>query len=220
MRTDAAKARYTSGIVAGIATNLIWALAFLVPVLLAEQSALALTIGRYAAYGLVSIGVAIALRGYGVRGLGAREWGTALLFAASGNVVYYFLAVMAILYAGAPVAAGIIGGLPVTVALYGNWRRREFAFRRLLWPVVLLLADMHPVNRCTHQASAIDRMHVATHPVNRCTHQASARSASRALSRRSGSGRGMPSPTRTSSRRDRGFTLAPGPPASGWRRSC
>jgi drug/metabolite transporter (DMT)-like permease len=131
--------RYAAGVVAGVATNLLWALALLVPVLLEEQSALALTLGRYAAYGILSVGIAFALPGDGVRRLRRREWGMALVFAAAGNVAYYFLFVLAIAHAGPAVAAGIIGALPVTVALYGNWRRREFPFGRLLSPIVLLV---------------------------------------------------------------------------------
>ena len=129
-----------------MATNLLWALAIVAPVLLPEQSALALTIGRYTAYGVVSVAAITLMRGSGVRTLARREWLTALVFAAAGNVVYYFLFVMAVANAGAPIAAAIIGSLPVTVALYGNWRRREFPFARLLWPIVLLVGGLVVIN--------------------------------------------------------------------------
>ncbi len=125
--------------------------------ILAEQSALALTVGRYTAYGLVSIAVITVMRGDGVRQLGPREWLTALVFAAAGNVGYYFLFVLAIANAGAPIAAAIIGALPVTVALYGNWRRHEFPFRRLLWPIVLLLAGMTVLNVAEWGAGSANR---------------------------------------------------------------
>jgi drug/metabolite transporter (DMT)-like permease len=146
--------RYAAGLVAGVATQLIWALAFLIPVLLAEQSALAITLGRYLAYGVVSLAMSAALRGYGMRGVLRREWAVAIAFAAAGNVGYYFLAVLAIAYAGAPAAAAIIGALPVTVALYGNWRRREFPVRRLALPIALLLAGMLVLNVAEWQHAA------------------------------------------------------------------
>src|SRR5688500_3109814 len=93
--TSAAGSRYAAGVIAGVATNLLWALAIVMPVLLEEQSALGLTIGRYTAYGLVSLAVTGLMRGAGVRQLGRREWLTALVFAAAGNVGYYFLFVLA-----------------------------------------------------------------------------------------------------------------------------
>ena len=140
------RSRYVAGIVAGVATNLLWALAIVAPVLLPEQSALALTLGRYTAYGVVSVAAIALMRGSGVRHLGRREWLTALVFAAAGNAVYYFLFVMAVANAGAAIAAAIIGSLPITVALYGNWRRREFPFARLLWPILLILAGLVVIN--------------------------------------------------------------------------
>ena len=148
-------ARHAGGVLAGVATNMLWALAIVMPVVLAEQSALALTLGRYTAYGLVSLAVIAVLRGDGVRSLRRREWGIALVFAAAGNVGYYFLFVLAVANAGAPLAAAIIGALPITVALYGNWRRREFPFGRLLWPIALLVTGLLLMNVAEWDAGGV-----------------------------------------------------------------
>lgn len=68
------------GVAAGGAAGLVWGLAFLVPVLLHGWSAVAVTTGRYLAYGLVSALLFLAGR-RGMRGLARRHWRPALAFA-------------------------------------------------------------------------------------------------------------------------------------------
>ncbi|MCK2236334.1 MULTISPECIES: DMT family transporter [unclassified Crossiella] len=134
-----------AGIGLGIGANLIWGLAFLVPVLLPEFSPVAVTLGRYVCYGLLSVAL-IVFTGTRLRGHSWPVWRSCLLFAVTGNVGYYFLLVQGIALVGAPVVAVIIGTLPVTVAVYGNLRRREFPFRRLALPVGVILAGLVAVN--------------------------------------------------------------------------
>ena len=45
--------RLTAGLLAGTGAGLVWGLAFLVPVLLPGWSAVAVTAGRYLAYGML-----------------------------------------------------------------------------------------------------------------------------------------------------------------------
>lgn len=134
-----------AGIGLGIGANLIWGLAFLVPVLLPEFSPVAVTLGRYVCYGLLSV-LLIAVTGTRLRGHGWPVWRACLLFAVAGNIGYYFLLVQGIALVGAPVVAVIIGTLPVTVAVYGNLRRREFPFSRLVLPIGLILLGLVAVN--------------------------------------------------------------------------
>ncbi len=134
------------GTLYGVSANLLWGLAFLVPVLLPASSSVAITVGRYLFYGVVSAGIVACTRGAGLRGLDRRVWATALVFAFAGNLGYYFFMVQGLVHAGAPATTVIIGTLPVTMALYGNWRRREFPFRRLLLPLGLIAAGLALVN--------------------------------------------------------------------------
>ncbi|MEV7008436.1 DMT family transporter [Streptosporangium sp. NPDC051022] len=135
----------TAAVATGITANLIWGLAFLVPVLLSAFDPVVITLGRYVSYGIVSL-LILAVTRTRLRGLGRDVWLMAALFAFTGNVGYYFFLVQGVALVGAPVVAVIIGTLPVTVALYGNWRQREFPFGRLALPVALIATGLVIVN--------------------------------------------------------------------------
>jgi drug/metabolite transporter (DMT)-like permease len=134
------------GVLCGISANLIWGLAFLIPVLLPDSDAVALALGRYLVFGLLSACILIVRRGAGMRGLDRRVWLTALVFAFAGHVGYYFFLVQGISHAGAPITTAIIGTLPVTVAVTGNLVRREFPFSRLLLPLGFITVGLVLVN--------------------------------------------------------------------------
>lgn len=134
------------GVLSGVGANLIWGLAFLVPVLLPDSDAVALALGRYLVFGVVSVGILVVTRGAGLRGVGRQVWITATLFAFAGHLGYYFFLVQGITHAGAPITAVIIGTLPVTVAVTGNWVRREFPFSRLLLPLGFITVGLVLVN--------------------------------------------------------------------------
>lgn len=134
------------GVLCGVSANLAWGLAFLMPVLLPDSDAVALALGRYLVFGLVSLSVVIFTRGAWMRGLGRQVWLTALAFAFAGHLGYYFFLVQGIRNAGAPITTVIIGTLPVTVALTGNWVRKEFPFSRLLVPLGFITVGLVLVN--------------------------------------------------------------------------
>jgi drug/metabolite transporter (DMT)-like permease len=134
------------GVLCGIGANLIWGLAFLMPVLFPNSDAVALALGRYLAFGVVSVGIMIFARGAGMRGLGRPVWFTAMVFAFAGHLGYYFFLVQGITHAGAPITTVILGTLPVTVALTGNWVRKEFPFSRLLIPLGFITIGLVLVN--------------------------------------------------------------------------
>ncbi len=134
-----------AGVSAGTTAGLIWGLAFLVPVLLHGWSAVAVTAGRYLAYGAVSV-VFFAVGGRGMREVTRRHWRTALQFAITGNVGYYLLLVLGIELIGAPITDIVIGCIPVTLAIVGNLCSRSYAWRLLAVPVVLVTAGLLIVN--------------------------------------------------------------------------
>ena len=149
MHDRRSRSRMLIGVACGASANFLWGLAFLVPVLLPDTGSAVITLGRYLCYGVASTCVLLALRGAGLgqfRRLGAGGWRTVLLFALTGNLAYYFFLVQGVALAGAPVVTVIIGTLPVTVALYGNWRRREFPFSRLAPSVGLIAVGLVLVN--------------------------------------------------------------------------
>jgi drug/metabolite transporter (DMT)-like permease len=151
-----------SGVVVGVSANLIWGLAFLVPVLLASFDPVAITMGRYLSYGAVSLLILLLSRG-SLRDHPRQVWLTAVLFGITGNVGYYFFLVQGVELVGAPVVTVIIGTLPVTVALYGNWRRREYPFSWLAPPVGLILVGLVLVNLTEVGWSGLDDRSLAAH---------------------------------------------------------
>ncbi|HYF96400.1 MAG TPA: DMT family transporter [Symbiobacteriaceae bacterium] len=138
-------ASVATGFHLAIGANAVWGLAFLVPVLLPDAGAVELTLGRYFAYGLVSLVLYLTTVRNQVR-ISRQTWITALAFAAAGNVGYYFLLVLAVHNVGAPVTTMVIGILPITIPLVANWRRREYPFSRLAVPLLLVLVGLTLMN--------------------------------------------------------------------------
>jgi drug/metabolite transporter (DMT)-like permease len=134
-----------AGTGAGMLAGLVWGLAFLLPVLLTGWGAVAITVGRYLAYGALSL-ILVVLGGATPRATARRHWRPALTFALTGNVCYYLLLVLGIALVGAPVTDIIIGSIPVTIALVGNVVSATYPWRRLLLPVALVLVGLLIVN--------------------------------------------------------------------------
>jgi len=131
-----------------IATTALWALAFIVPVMMPQASALDITFGRYFAYGICSLAL---LWRFGKIRFTWRDWCLAAAFALFGNLLYYALLVLGVQLAGPALAVIIIGLLPVSVALWGNHGggnagAREAPFRKLALPLALVLAGLLLVN--------------------------------------------------------------------------
>jgi drug/metabolite transporter (DMT)-like permease len=134
------------GIYYGISVNILSALTFIIPQRETSFTSVQLALGRYLSYGLGSLCIFLLITRHRVKGSDRRTWLTALLFAATGNVSYYIFLVLGVQNVGASVTALINGTLPVTVALYGNWKRREYPFSRLLLPVILLVLGLLVIN--------------------------------------------------------------------------
>lgn len=134
-----------AGVGAATAAGLIWGLAFVLPELLPGWSPVAVTAGRYLAYGMVSL-VLFALGGRRLWRLTLRHWRPALAFALTGNVLYYLLLVVGIDLVGAPATDIIVGCIPVAVALVGNVLSRGHRWRELALPVVLVVIGLAIVN--------------------------------------------------------------------------
>jgi len=144
MTDNAHAVRVTAApLAAMIATTALWALAFIVPLMVPGASSLDITFGRYFAYGICSL---FLLWRFGRVRLSAGDWGLAAAFAFFGNLFYYALLVLGIRLAGAGLAVPIIGLLPVTVALAGNWREGAMPWRALALPLVAVFIGLMMVN--------------------------------------------------------------------------
>nr|WP_298681846.1 DMT family transporter [uncultured Dongia sp.] len=134
---------FYQALLAMIVTTALWALAFIVPLMVPAASALDITFGRYFAYGICSL--FLLWRFGGVR-FSRADWLLAAGFAIFGNLLYYALLVAGIRLSGAGLAVPIIGLLPVTVALAGNWRERAIPWRQLGLPLLAVFIGLMLVN--------------------------------------------------------------------------
>ncbi|MEY9950763.1 drug/metabolite transporter (DMT)-like permease [Leifsonia sp. EB34] len=128
--------------ICGVGANLAWGLAFFLPVVVDGADSVALAIGRYLCFGVVSVSILLARRRRTLVGIGAREWRRAALFSLTGHFGYYLLLVLGIRLAGATIATVIMGVLPVAVALTGGWMRREIAMSRLVLPLMVVAVGL------------------------------------------------------------------------------
>jgi drug/metabolite transporter (DMT)-like permease len=127
------------GIACGAGAGALWGLVFLAPALAHDATPLQLAVGRYLAFGLLSV----ALLGRRGRALAAsldrRDlWWLAAL-ALSGNTLYYVLLSTAVQQGGIAMTALVIGFLPVTVTIIGSREAGAVPLARLA-PALLLCA--------------------------------------------------------------------------------
>jgi drug/metabolite transporter (DMT)-like permease len=130
------------GAACALAAGLMWGLVFAGPLLLPDYPATLQSFGRYVAFGLIALPLALADRRAMSR-LTAADWLEAAKLGLIGNIVYYLFLASAIQRAGGPLPTMVIGTLPVVIALVSN-RRDHRRDGRLPWsrlaPSLLLIA--------------------------------------------------------------------------------
>jgi drug/metabolite transporter (DMT)-like permease len=145
-----ASAALLSGASFALAAGLMWGLVFITPLLLPEYPAALLSVGRYLAFGLIALPLALADR-RNLRRLAKADWIEALKLAAVGNLLYYLLLASAIQRAGGPLPTMIIGTLPVVIAVTSNLRdaRRDgkLPWARLAPSLALIAVGIGLVNK-------------------------------------------------------------------------
>nr|WP_297380124.1 DMT family transporter [uncultured Roseateles sp.] len=131
-----------SGFLFALAAGLMWGLVFVTPLLLPDYPAAMLMAGRYLAFGLLALPLAL-IDWRELRRLTRADWADAVKLSAIGNFLYYLTLAAAIQRAGGPLPTMIIGTLPVVIAVCSNHRNaaRDGHYRwRDLAPALLLIA--------------------------------------------------------------------------------
>jgi len=126
-----------SGVGSALGAGLCWGLVFVAPVMLPDAHPVALSLGRYLAFGLIALALAWPARS-ALRALSRADWLEALKLALVGNLVYYGFLASALQVADVPLPTLIIGSLPVVIAITANLSLREIAWARL-WPALLAI---------------------------------------------------------------------------------
>lgn len=141
------------GLLFALAAGLMWGLVFVAPVMLPGYAPALLTVGRYLAFGLIALplALALALDRRALRELQPADWWEAAKLSLVGNFLYYLCLSAAIQRAGAPLPTMIIGTLPVVIAVCANHRNRvrdgHLPWLKLAPSLLLIAAGLAGVNR-------------------------------------------------------------------------
>ncbi|MBI3369688.1 MAG: DMT family transporter [Burkholderiales bacterium] len=148
-----------TGVLFALAAGLMWGLVFIGPLLLPDYPAALQSFGRYLAFGLIALPLALADRAR-LAQLTRADWIEALKLALIGNIVYYLFLASAIQRAGGPLPTMIIGTLPVVIAVSSNLRDHardgRLPWARLLPSLLLIAAGIACVNRVELRALRAD----------------------------------------------------------------
>jgi drug/metabolite transporter (DMT)-like permease len=110
-----------SGTAFALAAGLMWGLVFVAPLMLPQYPPALLAVGRYLAFGLLCLPLAMLDRAE-LRRLSRADWLDAVKLTLVGNFLYYVALAAAIQRAGNPLVSVIIGTLPVVIAISSNQR--------------------------------------------------------------------------------------------------
>ena len=135
-----------SGIVFIIAACLCWGAIFVIPNYLTGFGALEITLGRYFFFGLVSLAALLAAKRHLFQRQYWHFWPKAIVYGFFSTIGCYTGVVYCIQYANSAVAALIFGMSPITIALCGNWIKKEYGFKGFAFPIALMLLGIILVN--------------------------------------------------------------------------
>ncbi|EFA71960.1 hypothetical protein CRD_02478 [Raphidiopsis brookii D9] len=136
------KSTFWSGFIFAVGANLLWGLAFSIPKILSSFTSIEITLGRYLFYGIISLIVFLLFELKHSWIYSFKIWYTTFIFAFAANIGHYFFLVCGVRYANAEITSLIIGSLPITVSLYGNWIQREYPFSKLLPSILMIISGI------------------------------------------------------------------------------
>ena len=127
-----------TGVLCGVLAGALWGMVFIVPELLPGFSPVELAVGRYTAYGAISLGLMLPGLRRLLRLLQPRDYAALLRQALSGNLVYYMLLAFGVKLAGVAPTSLIIGLIPVAVTLLGRRDHGAVPLKRLMLPLLVI----------------------------------------------------------------------------------
>jgi drug/metabolite transporter (DMT)-like permease len=134
------------GVLCGLAAGAFWGMIFVMPRWLAEFSPMELALGRYLAYGLITLLLLLPRLNGLLRRVTRGECVVLLRHALAGNIVYYLLLSTGVQLAGVAAASLIIGLLPLSVTLLGRRDHGALPLRQLAWPLTLVAVGIVCIN--------------------------------------------------------------------------
>lgn len=142
------------GISYGVMAGALWGAIFLAPAMIPDFSDIETSAGRYSAYGIVSLLVALPSARTLLRKLVLADVVALAKLALVGNLLYYLLLCTGVRYVGIAPTSLIIGTLPVTITLLGSREHGAIPLRRLALPLLIVLAGIVCINLDVFSASS------------------------------------------------------------------
>jgi len=135
-----------AGLGCALAAGLAWGLVFVAPVMLPDYPAAVLSVGRYAAFGVIALALAWPAREALAR-LSRADWIEAAKLSLVGNLLYYGCLAAAIQTVGVPLPTMLIGTLPVVIAIVSNLSERAMPWGRLAPSLATIAVGIALVNQ-------------------------------------------------------------------------
>ena len=135
-----------TGVLCGVLAGALWGMVFIVPELLPGFSPVELAVGRYVAYGAISLGLMLPGLAALLRRLAPGDYRALLRQALSGNIVYYIFLALGVQLAGVAPTSLIVGLVPVSVTLLGRRDHGAVPLARLLAPLAVVAAAIACIN--------------------------------------------------------------------------
>lgn len=138
---------FWKGIGFALSACFLWALVFIIPQYMLAFNPVEITLGRYLCFGLISATILMRnkLTGHSLT-QPMFIWKKALLFSLIASLTTYSCLVFALKNIGPAICALIFGMSPITIAFYGNWKEREYHFKYLIIPSLLMFGGLILVN--------------------------------------------------------------------------
>jgi drug/metabolite transporter (DMT)-like permease len=136
-----------AGILFALGACFLWGAIFIVPTFLPEFSLMEVALGRYFAYGILSLALFLIKSPKNfINRYSLRVWTKAATFALVSNIIYYIGVVIGLRFATPPITVLVIGMCPILAALYGNFQSKEVSWKTLFLPCLCMTAGIFLVN--------------------------------------------------------------------------
>lgn len=134
-----------TGVFLGVAAGALWGLIYIAPLLVPEYNPVLVALGRFVAFGVVSLPFLWFMRGE-IRKFSRADVIESFRLPFFGNLIFYSLLTICIRLAGAPLAGMLMAVIPVLVAIVSNMRYaregKAVAWSRVVPPLAVIFAGL------------------------------------------------------------------------------
>lgn len=130
------------GLLALIAACLCWSLVFVIPLVLKNFSPVEIALGRFFCYGLISFILLCIKKPYLLNKVHKPLWIKSSIFGFASTILCFTSMVFSIRLASSAITALIYSLSPILIALYGNFKNKQYSYRKLMTPLFIMLVGI------------------------------------------------------------------------------